>query len=53
MKEYEITLSALIFYIEAENEEEAENKLYNEVIPFTFTSDDVWIEDIEEREVKK
>ena len=43
MKKYEITLSALIFYVDANNEEDAEDKLFDEVIPFTFTADDVEI----------
>ena len=53
MKEYEITLAALIFYVDADNEEDAEDKLFNEVIPFTFTADDVEIEEIKKRKKGK
>ena len=53
MKEYKITLAALIFYVDADNEEDAEDKLFNEVIPFTFTADDVEIEEIQERKKGK
>ena len=53
MNRYEIELYPLTFSIDADSEEEAEEKLYINCVPFVFTQGDVEIKSIHKEQANK
>tara|TARA_R100000458_G_C8206355_1_gene195247 strand:+ start:472 stop:657 length:186 start_codon:yes stop_codon:yes gene_type:complete len=53
MNRYEIELYPLTFSINANSEEEAEEKLYTSCVPFVFTQENVEIKSINKEQPKR